>query len=217
MLTSRHIRLTGLFFCAAIIWTGCSNESITSSSGKAHGAFDFVPAYLNDFSGAAGSEWSNRLTTTAPLGEKFLGEFGNDSVALNLTGLGAHTQIQVHADLYIIRSWDGADPNWGTDSFTLRADGTVIALTSFSNTSDHVQNFPNQLNTTTNPADFGATAVNTLGYTYWNGVPVDATFSATFTIPHTGSNFNLSFIVKGLQDMTDESWGIDNVQVFIGP
>ncbi|HYV95993.1 MAG TPA: hypothetical protein VE967_00910 [Gemmatimonadaceae bacterium] len=197
---------------------GCADSQGTGP-GKNQAAASFIPVYLADFSsGIAGPEWSHPLTTTAPLGERFLGEFCNDSVTLSLTGLAPHDSVSVALDFYIIRSWDGVGPNWaGPDEVTIKTDGTRRGVSTFSNIAGKSQHFPDAtVSGHTHAAQTGATGVNTLGYTYWDGVPLDATYHYAFKIPHTAGTLSVDFIAKGLQDINDESWGLDNIVIAIG-
>src|SRR5262245_48375002 len=74
--------------------------------------------YTNDFEGAVGGEWSSTTTDTTPSGRKFLGQFVNNTVTLNLSGLAAHSDLNLSLDLYLIRAWDGNHPAFGApDTF----------------------------------------------------------------------------------------------------
>ncbi|HYV95995.1 MAG TPA: hypothetical protein VE967_00920 [Gemmatimonadaceae bacterium] len=216
MRTIRTLRSAAVALIA--LTAACSNESLTGARSQARVALDaFTPVYTQDFSGPVGAEWSNALESQAPAGEKFLGEFSTGATELSLAGLAAHDSITVTFDLYIIRSWDGADANWGTDAFTLTADGATLLNTTFSNnTWDGSQNYPAPLGGATNASQTGAFAINALGYTYWDNYPIDATYRLSFTFAHSASTLHLNFAALGLQDITDESWGLDNVVVSIG-
>jgi phosphodiesterase/alkaline phosphatase D-like protein len=79
--------------------------------------------FQQDFSAPVGSEWSDNPRATSPSGEKFLGEFGNGPLNLNLAGLPAHTRVQVYFDLYVLRTWDGNQSIVGPDEWLLKQDG----------------------------------------------------------------------------------------------
>ena len=59
----------------------------------------------------------------------------------------------------------------------------------------------------------GAVEVNTLGYTHPNLGPADAVYHFTLPFNHTASSVILDFRGLNLQDIADESWGLDNVRV----
>jgi hypothetical protein len=208
-----------LFAIVAIAVAACNADSVVTPSpiGSIGAAPKGGPSdvssivYSSDFGGSVGGEWSANRVATAPNGERFLGEFVNDSATLNLTGLAAHTSLTVTVDVYAIRSWDGVDTQYGPDNFRIDADGRSLLNTTFSNTQPHMQNFPYSVGGQKQPAQKGAFAVNTLGYIV-DDKGMDATYRVTYTIPHTSSSLQLSFCALGLDD---ESWGIDNVTISI--
>src|SRR5947209_20562763 len=62
--------------------------------------------YSNNFQTGSTAGWSSTptpaaITTSPNATQKFLGEFGNDTVTLSLTDTAPHTQITVDLDLYI--------------------------------------------------------------------------------------------------------------------
>ncbi len=96
--------------------------------------------YINDFEISVGSEWSSTLTGTTPVGSRnFLGEFNNDAVSLSLSSLPEHNTVTIAFDLFVIRSWDGNElqsrgsGTQGPDVWELRADGSSLLRTTFSN------------------------------------------------------------------------------------
>ena len=199
-----------------------------------------VPVYSNDFEGTTpfDAEWtvvgSAPSTDTTPgtaqhPADQFLGQFGNDTVSLNLNNLHpAHTTVTLSFDLYIIRSWDGnfdldyRGPDfWGLDEGPVPVnpqDWEVI--TTFSNwdpavPADPHQAFPGEYGPGDNLPRTGTIENNTLGY-QWNTYDMDAVYHIdVINRPHTGANLTFSFGAQHLQELADESWGIDNVQVSI--
>jgi hypothetical protein len=192
--------------------------------------------YSNDFSGAIGSEWSINTTDITPVGgRRFLGQFSNQTVNLSLSGLPSHNIVTLNFDLFVIRSWDGnqvlsSQPGVvGPDLFTVSIDGSPLLTTSFSNiygpdgTPAHAT-YPQAYPGTYPSGNFlprtGATEVNTLGY-QWNdpGVyvgPMDSVYHLTLAVPHSAGTLTFGFNGAPNQIITDESWGIDNVQVSVG-
>ena len=166
--------------------------------------------------------------------QRFLGEFGgplilqsppfdpqhfvrvDETVTLTLRQLKPHTRAKVTFDLYILKSWDGNNPNYGPDRWSLRVEGGATLLdTTFSN---NFKIAPYDLSLQNYPAagskpQSGAAAVNTLGYKFYG----DSIYHLTFDFPHSSETLILhfsssSFEGKGVQD---ESWGLDNVRVEI--
>ena len=159
--------------------------------------------------------WSLHKLATSPTGRKFLGQFGNDQVVLKLTGLEEHTQIRVTFELYVIRSWDG---NVNPDTWQFKVDGQSMLLTTFDNQefyADHTQSYPDNYGAGSYPPRTGVKENNSLGYEF-DQRPMDSIYEFSFTIPHTSADLKLVFVANGLMDdLKDESWGIDNIVVEI--
>lgn len=187
--------------------------------------------YSQGFESVAGGlgEWSDRRLGTTPVGSRrFLGEFGNDVTELRLTGLGAHSNLLVECDLFVIRTWDGMIPVWGGERWGLSVSpGTNEFVTSFQSIfcdggtgRPGDQPYPGTFGGAMYPALFGGMEVNSLGYE-WTDVdanpplrfPIDTVYRIRRVLRHTASNVAVRFRGEGLQELTDESWGVDNVQV----
>jgi outer membrane protein assembly factor BamB len=185
--------------------------------------------YTNDFEGTVGSEWSNPATdVTSWENRRFLGQFWNQAVNLNLTNLPAHNNVVLSFDLFIIRTWDGWSNNpaniWaGPDAWALRVtDGPILLHTTFlthdfvnESTTNRVQSYPDFYPGGSHPLLTGATEVNKLGFDRGNGEIMDAVYRLTFTFPNTNGSLQLVFSANGLQEIVDESWGLDNVSVAV--
>jgi len=198
--------------------------------------------YFNDFQGAVGSEWSNTSIASSPNPDYngtrlFLGEFGNGTVSLSLTGLPEHAFTTVSFSLYLIRSWDGNDTTvvngdpLGHDNWTLNvAGGPSLLNTTFSNGNPAGQAYsPSPGATSCNPGYnavmpagvynpmTGASECYSLGYTFTDSTvtneAMDSVYELTFTFAHADSSILLNFGANGLQSLADESWGLDNVRV----
>lgn len=166
--------------------------------------------------------------------------FSNDVVKLDLSGLAAHDKVTVTFDVYVINSWDGNGPlgNFccGPDMFGVSlADVTPGSatgmLTTFANidaserpevgATGALQSYPQPFPNLPGAAAFsGAFEVGTLGYDFFGGGAGDddSVYRISLTFDHTASNLALSFFGTGLQDLGDESWGLDNVSVSLsGP
>jgi uncharacterized protein (TIGR03382 family) len=181
--------------------------------------------YENDFQTAAGSEWSQTTLQNAPTPysfgpRSFLGEFGNDTVSLNLSGLTPHDSLLLTFDLYLIRTWDGSSSgttfDYGNDSFKVSVgNGPVLLDKTFSNGNPAGQSFgPAAIN----PAFTGAAETYSLGYVEYDGIQqtsqvMDSVYRMSFAFAHNADLLTLNFSGYGLQGLADESWGLDNVQV----
>jgi hypothetical protein len=173
-----------------------------------------VLVYSADFQGAVGTEWSLRTVSAVPADatRRFLGEFSGESVTLTLANLPANlTQLSIGLDLFIIRTWDGNNATWGSDVWALDAAGVNLFQATFSNWPDPAwnQTYPDPYpGGTLHPAGTGAAEVNTLGYGQ------DSVYHLSFAFAYTGSSIIFTlYTPHGLQGVSDESWGIDNVTV----
>ncbi|WP_147449044.1 SBBP repeat-containing protein [Corallococcus terminator] len=164
--------------------------------------------YLGRFDAEAGAEWSNQAVSLSPSGDRFfLGEFSNETVQLSLASLPAHSTVTVSFDLFILQSWDGNGP-FGPNHWGLTVGGVgEVFRTTFSNTSS-AQFYPGQVGGVASPAGSGATERNTLFYP--DG---DSIYHVTVTFDHTTPTLALQFFADGLPGITNETWGLDKVQV----
>lgn len=181
--------------------------------------------HFSDFDENVGEGWSTKKIETPPNAKatRFLGRFaGNESAKLALEGLPEHTHLKLSFDLHIIQSWDGTNRSWGPDRWKLHVDGRVLLDTVFRNEEEETgslsgqQHYPALLPGELNKHKTGATAIDRLGYKRTDGVKdtsPDATYKMTFTIPHTAPKATIVFAGINLQEVGDESWGIDNVSV----
>lgn len=185
--------------------------------------------YENDFQSAAGDEWSHITLQNAPTPysfgpRSFLGEFGNDTVSLNLSGLTLHDSLLLTFDLYLIRTWDGSSSgtafDYGNDSFKVSVgNGPVLLDQTFSNGNPAGQSFGPA---TINPQLTGAAETYSLGYVEYDGIQqtsqvMDSVYRMSFAFAHNTDLLTLNFSGYGLQSLADESWGLDNVQVSMVP
>ena len=175
-----------------------------------------VAVYTQDFDGAIGSEWSNTTTSTTPTGgRRVLGEFGNQTVRLTLTNLPPHTLARVGLDLLLINSWDGNNTTYGPDHWSMQVlGGPVLIDTTFSNFSWEDQAYPGAFGSSSRPAATGAAEINTLGYASASGTFLgDTVYRLMVPFANTNDSLVLEFTGRGLQVLSDESWGIENVRV----
>lgn len=173
-------------------------------------AVEPVAVYDAAFDTSAGPEWSNATVATTPSGRSFLGRFGAETVTLTLADVPTGANLSVVFDVYVIDTWDGnGDYCCGPDTFGLRVNGDDVLTTTFSNTGwvANQQAYPDSFPGGRNTALTGAVEVNSLGYA------VDAVYRITRTLVHDGGALTLDFVGGSNQDLSDESWGIDNLAV----
>ena len=184
--------------------------------------------YDNDFENLLDPllEWSNTSTdntpgTTQHPTDRFLGQFGNDTVSLTLNNLPSHNKLTVLFDLYVIRTWDGNRTFDGPDVWDLSiTDGPMLLHTTFNNLDGYPEVYPQAYPGTypdaSNPPRTGSLENNTLGFLYPRFNPddiVDCIYRLSYQFDHSSSSIEINFSASGLQILTDESWGIDNVMI----
>lgn len=177
--------------------------------------------YSNNFESGSTSGWSIPRGSVTPTGRGFLGEFGNETPKLLLTNLGTHTGVTVAFDVYVIRSWDGNSdtPGVGPDVWSFgfdKPDGEqALITTTFACQPaqwSREQSYPTAFGFGDAQMYSGAAERDTLGYVHrdWE---LSAVYRMQFTFPHASNDLGLWFRGSGLQQITDESWGIDNITV----
>lgn len=206
----------------------------------ASAAASATTVYTADFQTSIGAEWSTNFggglaldQAPADANRRFLGRndgapklgFSNDVVKLSLGALGAHNKVSVSFDVYVINSWDGngalGNGCCGPDLFGVSLANVTPGsasglLTTFSNldkaggATGFLQSYPNAFpNLPGSPAFSGAAEIGTLGYDHIS----DSVYHITLNFDHTASSLELSFFGLNLQEIGDESWGLDNVTV----
>lgn len=174
-----------------------------------------------------------RISSTPRGNQRFLGEFGSQAVRLKLENLPSHHEMAVTFDLYIIRSWDGSDSNYGPDIWSLGlVGGPELLRTTFANTNsarsadkplDHYKNlktqaYPGEYPLAHNQLCTSAARINSLGYRstlFGKYCDMDAVYKIKYTFPHTAADAVLNFQAQGLESLANESWGLANIEVSV--
>jgi hypothetical protein len=139
------------------------------------------------------------------------------ATTLTLTGLPAHSSINIGFLLAIIDSWDGLGCFAGPDSFNVTVDGVSIFSEVFDNSNVDCgyqgYNPPSGVEL--------AREVNLgfgFGEPYFRDSAYDMGLDPAFqNIPHTSSTLTIEWFASGplWQGGTDESWALDNVFVLV--
>lgn len=153
--------------------------------------------YSTDFeSGTPSGVWSVDVVGQTLGLSRFLGRFGNTSATMSIA-LKAGVQHELSFDFYAIDSWDGSDTPWGPDYFGVRVAGQEIFKETFSGF-DGPQTYASR------PDRAGE-----FGFGWWN----DSVFHLSMLFTSDAANTTIEFFAQGLEPMSNESWGLDNVSV----
>jgi hypothetical protein len=178
--------------------------------------------YQNNFetntNGFSSNSTISRPTTGAGLGSSpqstYLGRFTNDNITLNLTGLSVGATYNVAFDLFIEATMDGNEV-W---SLTSSSSGTLVSTT-FTNffTQAYTDTSFTSPVPATNPLFTGADVVGPTNlsnnerysiYYFGHGAG-----NPVLSFTANSSTQTLTFSGSGMQEVTDESWSLDNVVV----
>ena len=136
---------------------------------------------------------------------------------LTLTGLPAHTSVDVNFLLAIIDSWDGTGPNtFQPDYFNVAVDGVSVFSETFTNVGGSSQSYQPTaagVRLTTGVFDHGFSLFPNVGDSAYNmGLE-----PRLHNIAHTASTLTIEWFASGAgwEGGTNESWAIDNVQVVL--
>lgn len=119
------VDLNGTKFTSSYLG-GTGNDLVLLPKDKRGAYFNgFEPGTSPVLADGVTAAWSDNKTSITPSGRSFLGEFGNQIVALSLNNLSTHEYLIVSFDLYILKSWDGSDVlnKWGPDGWSFGANG----------------------------------------------------------------------------------------------
>jgi hypothetical protein len=169
--------------------------------------------YQNTFDARElGTVWSTntRLSIAGSPLTTFNGNYSNSFTRLTLPAAGRPTNVAgtpllfnlytVTFDLYLFDSWDGNEPVYGVDRFKVLVNASEKFNETFSNHVGGSQSFRSP--------DVSGSNLGVAGWrdSIYRGV------SVTFADPGT-STLAIQWQDGGLQGVSDESWGIDNVKV----
>jgi hypothetical protein len=217
---------------AAVVFAACSEPTSPSLDLDVAAGKQTPPPpppttviYSQNFESGAASlgAWNTSIlaTSTGTTKTTFLGRLLNQEVSLSVPA--GKTSVTISFDLYIIGTWDGAgQQGFGGDRWQIEVSRNGGARenvfhTSFSNQATKPQNFPKQIDGGTNPNGRGAYALNSLGYPKASGKfdAGDAIYKLTYTVSNPGAGPLVFYFhtTTPLQDINDETWGLDNVSV----
>lgn len=150
----------------------------------------------------------------APFGGNFLRSATANTVTLSLTGLAAHSSLNLGFLFAAIDSLDGTGSFPSGDFFRVTLDGTQIFRESFANA------LASQVQSYVSPAGVELARRTDLGFGGPGGFFTDSAYDfgadpQFSNIAHSGSNAVFTFVMEGegVQSLDDESWAMDNLSV----
>ncbi len=165
----------------------------------------------------------------------FLGQFGEQYVALSLAGLPAHDSISITFNFYAINTWDGnlypGYPGAAPDIFGLDVNGVdTLLYATFANNLNlsEYQTYPSNYPLhggapVNNFPETGAYSICQLDFPnpdWWGRIgpeDEDAEYHLTYTFANSGNTVLLNFLGDAMQEapttLGDESWGLDSIVV----
>ncbi len=197
--------------------------SLIGTAGIASGQVVFS----NNFEGAMPPEITPGTAALTPVqgyaglgapGNAFAGSFLRSPTAnvvkLQLTGLPAHTSVNVGFLLAAIDSLDGQGSYPSGDYFHVKLDGVTIFRESLANA------LVSQIQTYVPAPGAQLARWQNLGFNGPGGYYTDSAYDFSVEprmrdIPHTASTLTLEWIIEGVgaQSLSDESWAMENLKV----
>jgi hypothetical protein len=139
-------------------------------------------------------------------------------VTVTLTNLPPHSSIDLAFLFAAIDSLDGVGSPPAGDYLKITLDGTTLFREAFANAT------PSQIQSYLPPPGVELARRVDLGFTgpgsFYTDSAYDMGADPRFQrIPHTAPTLTLTFTIEGagIQDLNDESWGMDNLRISVNP
>lgn len=141
----------------------------------------------------------------------------NDSVIFNFNGLSEHTKVKLNFDLFTMGSWDGEwdgegdeEDHSGPDTFGFKIDGDEKGSWTFRNVRQDEGDESN-IDGSWITGDFN-------GHDEWVGIDRHfENYADGFTFTHSGDSVEVEFFGILLQEVSDESWRVNNISLTAVP
>jgi hypothetical protein len=177
--------------------------------------------YYNNFDGTQTVGLGATFTYT-PAGAGITGSiippFGNflrnrtsGTTEFLFTNLPTHTHVDIGYLMMFLDSWDSRNGSCCTpDNLDLYVDDILVGRYTYNNALGSIKDIGG-----------GTVIFEYVQYddnSYYNDVVVDMSGDAALSFGHTGSSLKVGFVPSGVgfQYGTDESWGIDNLDITLG-
>jgi len=157
---------------------------------------------MENFESGTASGWSNNLVTNGGATfTSFLGQFGgtggNQTIFKDYALSGNQTEITVNFSFYEIDSWDN-------ELFNIYFDDALIRQDEFKHNIEEAPSGTVDL--------FGGASSPDTNYGFANWPDQGYGYSMTFAT--TATNFKLGFGTTLNSGISDESWGVDNIEIY---
>jgi hypothetical protein len=158
--------------------------------------------YFTDFENGPGTEWSvpNPDSSEAVFFTRFLGRFGNSPTSLTLTNLVPGQAYTLGFDFYTLDSWDGGNTASG-DLFSVNVNGSNVFRQSFTVFSGNSQSYPARPDEGPSSLGFHTSYPDAI----YRNIELRFVAANALTV--------IQFLGQNLEDVNNESWGLDNVGV----
>ena len=119
--------------------------------------------------------------------------------------------MRVVFEFYAFDTWNGNSTNWGPDLFTISVDGDTLLHTTFSGR-NNTQSYPDNY-LASNPLSVGAVAdsLDGLNSSHDNTIK----YFLNYATLHSNNTASIALTDELDQVIGNESWGIDNVKVYL--
>jgi hypothetical protein len=207
--------LAGVVFAAGLWASSASAAVLQVYSNDFDGSETFGGGASGGLSDVTSTEGVQSYSGLGSAGDQFGGNMlRNSSVSpispttLTLNGLPSHDSIDIDFLLAIIDSWDSTNGSPAPDFFNVQLDGVSLLQHTYANASGSV--------TDATGTDIGS-GCQGRGFAGFCDRAFDAGDFAGLSVAHSSSTATISLFASGggWQGGGDESWGIDNLRVFV--
>jgi hypothetical protein len=161
------------------------------------------------------SRWSDPAVAANSTGKPFRGPFRNQPVTLTLDGLPTHAWVKVRFDLYMVGTWDGSNPVWGPDLWSLSVrGGQRLIFASFCGwgyAGNDEQSYPDDYPIATYPAWTGVSQRGIFPSEAPN-LAKNGVYKVEVVFPHSQSQLILDFAGIYQDPELEQQWGIGNLE-----
>lgn len=168
------------------------------------------------YSDNALSRWSDPAVFATKAGKAFRGPFHNQPVTLTMNNLPDHQWVKVRFDLYMMGTWDGSNPVWGPDLWSLSVRGAqrliFATFCGWGYAGNDEQSYPDDYPIAIHPAWTGVEQRGVLDSEN-SAFPKNGVYKVAVVFPHSESELVLDFAGVYADPEPEQQWGIGNVEV----